>query len=200
MTRRRALALGAARARSGRARLARRRGDRRRSKNSNVQTPTLSSTLVYRQSRGRLRNGHVETVIAMPKPFHVVFPEGFTRAQMADRVAASRRSLRGRRRARRSCPSGPISRRPRPRVPACFQTKAQSDRGFPLSATYEFFRQTTSARARERAARRLLRELAAARPRYARSKHLTPYDVLIIASMVEKETLSPGRAPARLRP
>jgi uncharacterized YceG family protein len=26
---------------------------------------------------------------------------------------------------------------------------------------------------------------------YARSKHLTPYDVLIIASMVEKETLSP---------
>src|SRR4029450_10727998 len=26
---------------------------------------------------------------------------------------------------------------------------------------------------------------------YARKKHLTPYDVLVIASMVEKETLSP---------
>jgi len=26
---------------------------------------------------------------------------------------------------------------------------------------------------------------------YARSKHLTPYDVLIIASLVEKEALAP---------
>ena len=33
--------------------------------------------------------------------------------------------------------------------------------------------------------------------RYARKKNLTPYDVLIIASMVEKEALAPERAPAR---
>jgi peptidoglycan lytic transglycosylase G len=30
---------------------------------------------------------------------------------------------------------------------------------------------------------------------YARSKNLTPYDVLIIASMVEKETLAPEERP-----
>ena len=30
---------------------------------------------------------------------------------------------------------------------------------------------------------------------YARSKHLTPYDVLIIASMVEKEALAPDDRP-----
>src|SRR5204862_5769059 len=30
---------------------------------------------------------------------------------------------------------------------------------------------------------------------YARRKHLTPYDVLIIASMVEKETLAPDERP-----
>ena len=41
------------------------------------------------------------------------------------------------------------------------------------------------------------RELVEGRPAYARSKNLTPYDVLIIASMVEKEVAAPRGAAAR---
>ena len=44
-----------------------------------IQIPTVTRTTA---------TGTVETVVAMPKPLHVVFPEGFTRAEMASRVAA----------------------------------------------------------------------------------------------------------------
>ena len=46
------------------------------------------SNLVYRTVTRTTATGTVETVLAMPKPFHVVFPEGFTRKEMAQRVAA----------------------------------------------------------------------------------------------------------------
>ena len=52
------------------------------------QASTLSSTLVYRTVTRTTATGTVETVIAVPKPFHIVFPEGFTRKQIAERVAA----------------------------------------------------------------------------------------------------------------
>src|SRR5439155_13878671 len=49
---------------------------------------TSSSTLIYRTVTRTTATGTVETVVAMAKPFHIVFPEGFTRTEMADRVAA----------------------------------------------------------------------------------------------------------------
>ena len=134
----------------------------------------------------------VVTVIAMPKPFHVVFPEGFTRAQMADRVAAVAKIA-----ARKAKSSPKLAKRTylaatsRPRVPACFQTKAQRIEGFLFPATYEFFRQTTSAQLVQEQLDAFCENWKQLDLGYARSKHLTPYDVLIIASMVEKETLSP---------
>ena len=64
--------------------------------------------------------------------------------------------------------------------------------GFLFPATYEFFQQTdlgcsSCTISSMRSARTGSRSTSG----YARSKNLTPYDVLIIASMVEKETLSP---------
>ena len=79
-------------------------------------------------------------------------------------------------------------------APPRFRADVQRDslEGFLFPASYEFTQKTT---ARElvadqlRAFRQRFRGIDLA---YARSKNLTPYDVLVIASMIEKETAVPS--------
>ncbi|MDQ2981479.1 MAG: endolytic transglycosylase MltG [Actinomycetota bacterium] len=156
------------------------------------QTSTLSSALVYRTVTRTTATGTVETVIAMPKPFHVVFPEGFTRKQMADRVAAVATIAARKRKVRpRLSRAGYLAATARPRVPPCFRNKARTIEGFLFPATYEFFKETTSRQLVKNQLDAFCENWKQVDLGYARSKNLTPYDVLIIASMVEKETLSP---------
>jgi uncharacterized YceG family protein len=155
---------------------------------------TSSSTLVYRTVTRTTATGTVETVIAMAKPFHVVFPEGFTRQEMADRVAAVATIAQRERHARtRLARRTYLSATRAPHVPLCFHAgaKVPSIEGFLFPATYEFFRQTTSAELVANQLDAFCQNWQKLDLGYARSKHLTSYDVLIIASMVEKETLSP---------
>jgi uncharacterized YceG family protein len=155
---------------------------------------TSSSTLVYRTVTRTTATGTVETVIAMAKPFHVVFPEGFTREQMADRVAAVAKIAQRERHAHTRLTKGTYLRATRaPQVPLCFHAgvKVPSIEGFLFPATYEFFPQTTSAELVANQLDAFCENWGKLDLGYARSKHLTAYDVLIIASMVEKETLSP---------
>ncbi len=155
---------------------------------------TSSSTLVYRTVTKTTATGTVETVIAMAKPFHIVFPEGFTRDLMADRVAAVAKIAQRERRARTRLAKRTYLQATRaPHVPLCFHAgaKVPSIEGFLFPATYEFFRQTTSAELVAEQLNAFCQNWQKLDLKYARSKHLTPYDVLIIASMVEKETLSP---------
>jgi uncharacterized YceG family protein len=159
---------------------------------SNSASTTLSSTLVYRTVTRSTANGPVVTVIAMPKPFHVVFPEGFTRNQMADRVGAvariaARKSKRRPKLSKRSYMAATAT----PRVPSCFRGKPRKIEGFLFPATYEFFQQTSSLQLVQDQLDAFCENWKQIDLGYARSKNLTPYDVLIIASMVEKETLSP---------
>ena len=160
--------------------------------NASVAPTTTSSTLVYRTVTRTTATGTVETVIAMPKPFHIVFPEGFTRSDMADRVAAVAKIAQRKRHVRPR-----IARRTylavtrTPRVPPCFRGKVSTIEGFLFPATYEFFPQTTSRRLLDEQLDAFCQNWERVDLRDARSKNLTPYDVLIIASMVEKETLSP---------
>ena len=157
-----------------------------------VAPTTTSSTLVYRTVTRTTATGTVQTVIAMPKPFHVVFPEGFTRSNMADRVDAVAKIAQ---RKRKSRPR--IARRTylavtrTPRVPPCFSGKVSRMEGFLFPATYEFFPQTTSRQLVDEQLEAFCQNWERVNLAYARSKNLSPYDVLIIASMVEKETLSP---------
>jgi uncharacterized YceG family protein len=134
------------------------------------------------------------TVAAPPKPFRIVFPEGFTRADMGTRVKSV----------------AEIARRERGRNPRlseqAYLAASAGERyvpgfgrhpleGFLFPATYQFTARTTSAQlvaAQLRAFRRNWRTISLA---YARSKNLTPYDVLIIASMVEKEAVAPDERP-----
>jgi uncharacterized YceG family protein len=152
-----------------------------------------SGTFVYRTVTRTTATGTVQMVIAMPKPFHVVFPEGFTRAQMAERVGVVAKIAERKRKGKpvRLTRAGYIASTRKPRVPPCFHNKVRTVEGFLFPATYEFFPQTTSAELAQNQFDAFCENWRKLELRYARSKNLTPYDVLIIASMVEKETLSP---------
>ena len=132
------------------------------------------------------------TVIAKPKPFRVVFPEGFTRKQMAARVTAVAGIARRERGKRVRLASGTyLAATARPRREAGFGSRALPLEGFLFPATYDFTVRTTSPQLVAAQLQAFRRNWAKVDLGYASSKNLTPYDVLIIASMVEKETLSP---------
>jgi uncharacterized YceG family protein len=124
------------------------------------------------------------TTVEAPKIVKVLFPEGFTRAQMALRADATSTTItaHGYRDATASSA-----------LPGRFagDGKRRSLEGFLFPATYDLY-ETDPAR------KLVARQLDAFRLNwgkvnlgYARSKNLTPYDVLIIASMVEKEVVVP---------
>jgi UPF0755 protein len=156
------------------------------------QPSTTSSTLVYRTVTRTTASGPVVTVIAMPKPFHVVFPEGFTRREMAARVGAVAKIAESKRHVNvHLSKSSYLTATSTPRAPPCFHNKVRTLEGFLFPATYEFFPQSTSAGLASDQVAAFCDNWKQLDLAYAHSKHLTPYDVLIIASMVEKETLSP---------
>ena len=63
--------------------------------------------------------------------------------------------------------------------------------GFLFPATYDFAKRTTSAKLAALQLKAFERNWRGVNLSYARSKNLTPYDVLTIASMVEKEAVAP---------
>ena len=142
-----------------------------------------------RQARSRRRRRS----IAAPKPFRIVFPEGFTREQMAaavDAVAQIAQRERGKR--VRLTAQAYLAATASPRRQPGFGAKALSARGLPLPGDLRLHRARRPRRSSSRAQlRRSSANWAKLNLRYARSKNLTPYDVLIIASMIEKEALAP---------
>ena len=134
------------------------------------------------------------TVIAAPKPFRIIFPEGFTRADMAHRVSVVAKIAE-----RKSHKHVQLSARgylhwSEPRAIAGFGGK-RSLEGFLFPATYDFLRDTTSRQLVTDQLQAFAENWHKLDLRYARKKNLTPYDVLIIASMVERETLAPDERP-----
>jgi uncharacterized YceG family protein len=129
---------------------------------------------------------------------HIVFPEGFTRDDMAKRITAVDAIARTKRHVEPKLSAKRYLRlTARSKRPADFadDKKARSLEGFLFPATYAFSAATTT--------RQLVRMQLDAFDRawqqvdlsYAKSKKLTAYDVLIIASMVEKEVQVPRERP-----
>jgi uncharacterized YceG family protein len=163
---------------------------------TSAQTAPTQSNLIYTTETITTNGRTTETVIAMPKPFHVVFPEGFTIAQMAQRVDAVRKIAdRERHIQARLSSRAYFAAVRRAGLPPCFHARAKSEEGFLFPATYEFFKQTTSEQLVQNQLGAFCDNWQQLNLAYARSKNLTPYDVLIIASMVEKETLAPEERP-----
>jgi UPF0755 protein len=139
-----------------------------------------------------------------PKPapvltrLRIIFPEGFTAREMAARVAAVREIAVAKRgvtpRLNRDGYEAAI-RKARPPVEFRKDWARGSLEGFLFPATYEFTKLTPSQRLVRDQLRAFERQWGKVNLAYARSKKLTPYDVLIIASMVEKETVVPRERP-----
>ena len=127
-----------------------------------------------------------------PKPFRIIFPEGFTRLQMAGRVAVVARIAQGKHRGHvRLARSAYVAATNRIVVP-CFTPKVRHQvEGFLFPATYDFVAKTTSKQLVADQVQAFCRDWKTVNLAYARSKNLTPYDVLTIASMVEKEAEAP---------
>lgn len=135
------------------------------------------------------------TVPAGPKILHIVFPEGFTRAEMAQRIDAVRKIAEQKRHVTpRITAGGYLAATASSKLPGLYagDGKRRPLEGFLFPAKYAFFSNET---ARHFVARQLTAFRQAFRHvnmSYARSKNLTRYDILIIASMIEREVVVPS--------
>ena len=137
----------------------------------------------------------VTTAPAPPPPLRIVFPEGFTRKDMARRIAAVDRIARRKRHVRPKLSASAYLRvTGKLPLPRGFG-RPRSPEGFLFPATYDFLAETTSRQLAVQQLKAFGRNWAKLDLRFARTKHLSPYDVLIIASMVEKEALAPDERP-----
>lgn len=131
-----------------------------------------------------------------PKPLRIVFPEGFTIDQMAERITAVNRIARRKRHIRPRLSAARYEKlTAKAPFPPGFAGKRRRLEGFMFPATYDFVRATTTEQLVKDQLQAFQDNWGKVDLRYARSKNLTPYDVLIIASMVERETLAPDERP-----
>ena len=135
---------------------------------------------------------------AAPKPviLRVLFPEGFTRKEMVKRVAEVRQIAKTKRKVtpRLSGDAYAVASKAA-KVPRGFGKQPSSIEGFLFPATYEFTPKTTAKQLVADQIEHFEENWKKVELGYAKTKNLTPYDVLIIASMVEKETIAPDERP-----
>jgi UPF0755 protein len=130
------------------------------------------------------------------RQFRVLFPEGFTRAQMEARVRAvakiaedeSHRKVKLSENAYAAATAKPR------RLPGFGDARLPME-GFLFPDTYDFDRKSTSAQLVQNQLAEFTADWSQLNLSYARSKNLTPYDVLKIASMVEGEAQVPSERP-----
>jgi uncharacterized YceG family protein len=140
----------------------------------------------------------VTNTVPVVHKLHIIFPEGFTRDDMANRVGAVREIAISKRHVTPRLTRGAyLDATAKAKPPRQFRKDWPGDRieGFLFPATYEFTQYTTSARLVRDQLSFFAREWRKVNLSYARSKNLTPYDVLIIASMIEKEVAVPSERP-----
>jgi peptidoglycan lytic transglycosylase G len=132
--------------------------------------------------------------VPAPVTLRIIFPEGFTRQEMIDRVGAVRDiAVEKRHVTPVLTAAGYRTVTARALPPVGFRKNAKGRiEGFLFPATYTFTPQTTSRHLVAEQIATFKERFARVDMRYARSKNLTPYDVLIIASMIEKEAVVPA--------
>jgi UPF0755 protein len=147
---------------------------------------------------GSLSGGTAQNVIPTlppaPKPLKIIFPEGFSRRDMAERITAVNAiAVRKRGVHPRLSAKAYLAATRSSTLPSTFahDHKRRPLEGFLFPATYDFTARTTSAQLVKAQLTAFRTNWAKLNLAYAKSKNLTPYDVLTIAAMVEKETLAP---------
>ncbi|HEX3254437.1 MAG TPA: endolytic transglycosylase MltG [Gaiellaceae bacterium] len=132
-----------------------------------------------------------------PKPvLRIIFPEGFTRAEMANRITAVNKIAEDKRNVTPKLSAQEYMRLTKTmNAPAGFPKNVPHLEGFLFPATYEFTEDTTTRELVDEQLDAFDRNWSQIDLRYAKSKNLTPYDVLTIASMIEKEVQVPKERP-----
>jgi UPF0755 protein len=125
----------------------------------------------------------------------VIFPEGFTRAQMAERVQAVAGIAFHEKHVHPRISAKTYLAATGPRRVRGFGTEKLPLEGFLFPDTYDFLRTTTSKQLVAAQLQAFHREFSTVDLSYARSKNLTPYDVLKIASIIEREAVVPSERP-----
>jgi UPF0755 protein len=125
-----------------------------------------------------------------PKPFRIVFPEGFTRSTMAQRVAAVAKIAERKKHKPVALARTSYVRATTSLAIPCFAPHKQSKvEGFLFPATYDFLAKTTSKQLAAQQVKAFCANWKSVNISYARSKNLTPYDVLTIASLIQGEAV-----------
>jgi UPF0755 protein len=158
--------------------------------------------LVHRatQSTRAVKPAPTTAPVAAPsaKPLRIVFPEGFTRAQMAARITAVDRIAKRKRHVTpRLTRAAYLAATKTWRTPKWFEAKPVKRplEGFLFPATYDFTKRTTSPQLVRQQLTSFHGVWSGVSFAYARSKNLTPYDVLTIASMIEREAVVDAERP-----
>jgi uncharacterized YceG family protein len=127
----------------------------------------------------------------------IVFPEGFTRAEMAERIAAVNKIAKEKRDAdTKLAPTAYLRLTDKGALPADFRrAEIPHLEGFLFPATYSFTPKTSTQQLVAMQLDAFHEAWEKVDLGYAESKNLTAYDVLIIASMVEKEVQVPRERP-----
>jgi UPF0755 protein len=137
------------------------------------------------------------TAAAPPSPtLRIVFPEGFSVRQMTDRVAAVRRIAISKRHVKPVL-TGSAYRAAAARAapPPGFAAKRGSIEGFLYPSLYKFGPSTTAPQLIGLQLAAFGRAWKTVDLRAAEAAGRTPYEVLTVASMVERETVAPEERP-----
>jgi UPF0755 protein len=136
------------------------------------------------------------TTVRQLRQFRIVFPEGFTRAQMVARAQAVAKIAKqeSHRTVRLSGRGYAAATAKRKQIPG-FGSGRLPLEGFLFPDTYDFDRTSTSAQLVQDQLQEFTSKWSTVNLAYAKSKNLTPYDVLTIASMVEGEAQVPSERP-----
>ena len=127
-----------------------------------------------------------------PHQFRIVFPEGFTRLEMGVRVKVDATTAEHERHQHVRLSQKAYLAATRKAVVPCFGPSVQKNlEGFLFPATYDFQFDTTSKQLVADQIQAFCERWSGVSLAYARSKNLTRYDVLKIASMVEEEAAVP---------
>jgi UPF0755 protein len=121
------------------------------------------------------------TTVAAPKQIGVTLPEGLTVREMARAAGRASRLI---------TPPGYLRAARNARLPTGFG-RPSSPEGFLFPDTYFLFETDPAVSLVEKQLENFRAKWSQVDLRYARSKNLTPYDVLTIASMIEKEVVVP---------
>jgi UPF0755 protein len=136
------------------------------------------------------------TTVRQLRQFRIVFPEGFTRAKMAARAqTVAKIAVHESHRKVKLTGKGYAAATAKPVLIQGFGSKRLPLEGFLFPDTYDFDRLSTSAQLVQEQLQEFTSKWSTLNFAYAKSKNLTPYDVLTIASMVEGEAQVPSERP-----